>query len=46
MTLRERLYPKPYYRLVYGESDGLPGLVVDRYGQPASCKSAPPAWNG
>ncbi len=32
MTLRERLYPKPYYRLVYGESDGLPGLVVDRYG--------------
>ena len=35
MTLRERLYPKPYYRLVYGESDGLPGLVVDRYG--SSC---------
>jgi 23S rRNA (cytosine1962-C5)-methyltransferase len=35
MTLRDRLYPKPYYRLLYGESDGLPGLVVDRYG--ASC---------
>src|SRR6202020_1772248 len=35
MTLRDRLYPAPYYRLVYGESDGLPGLVVDRYG--ASC---------
>ncbi len=32
MTLRDRLYSKPYYRLVYGESDGLPGLVVDRYG--------------
>jgi 23S rRNA (cytosine1962-C5)-methyltransferase len=32
LGLRERLYPKPYYRLVYGESDGLPGLVVDRYG--------------
>ena len=32
LTLRERLYSKPYYRLVYGESDGLPGLVVDRYG--------------
>ena len=32
MTLRDRLYPKPYYRLVYGESDGVPGLVVDRYG--------------
>ncbi len=33
LRLRERLYPKPYYRLVYGESDGLPGLVVDRYWQ-------------
>jgi 23S rRNA (cytosine1962-C5)-methyltransferase len=32
LALRERLYPKPYYRLVYGESDGLPGLVIDRYG--------------
>jgi 23S rRNA (cytosine1962-C5)-methyltransferase len=32
LALRERFYPKPYYRLVYGESDGLPGLVVDRYG--------------
>lgn len=32
LRLRDRLYPKPYYRLVYGESDGLPGLVVDRFG--------------
>jgi 23S rRNA (cytosine1962-C5)-methyltransferase len=32
LDLRQRLYAKPYYRLVYGESDGLPGLVVDRYG--------------
>jgi 23S rRNA (cytosine1962-C5)-methyltransferase len=32
LRLRDRLYPNPYYRLVYGESDGLPGLVVDRYG--------------
>jgi 23S rRNA (cytosine1962-C5)-methyltransferase len=32
LSLRERLYRAPYYRLVYGESDGLPGLVVDRYG--------------
>jgi 23S rRNA (cytosine1962-C5)-methyltransferase len=32
LHLRERLYSQPYYRLVYGESDGLPGLVVDRYG--------------
>jgi 23S rRNA (cytosine1962-C5)-methyltransferase len=35
LTLRDRLYPKPYYRLVYGESDGLPGLIVDRFG--ANC---------
>ncbi len=32
LALRERLYPTPYYRLAYGESDGLPGLVLDRYG--------------
>lgn len=30
--LRERLYPCPYWRWVYGESDGLPGLVLDRFG--------------
>lgn len=32
LALRERYYPGPYYRLVFGEADGLPGLVVDRYG--------------
>jgi len=32
LALRDRLYDQPFYRLVYGESDGLPGLVVDRYG--------------
>ena len=32
LDLRERLYPQPFYRLIYGEGDGLPGLVVDRYG--------------
>ena len=31
-ALRDRIYPKPFYRLIYGESDGLPGLVVDRFG--------------
>jgi 23S rRNA (cytosine1962-C5)-methyltransferase len=30
--LRERLFAEPFYRLAYGESDGLPGLVVDRFG--------------
>ena len=32
LALRDRLYAKPYYRLVFGESDQLPGLVIDRYG--------------
>ena len=32
LALRERLYSAPYYRWVFGESDGLPGLVLDRYG--------------
>ncbi|HTU65226.1 MAG TPA: class I SAM-dependent rRNA methyltransferase [Steroidobacteraceae bacterium] len=31
-ALRERLYREPFYRLAFGESDGLPGLVLDRYG--------------
>lgn len=31
LTLRERLSRAPYYRLVFGESDQLPGLVLDRY---------------
>lgn len=33
LSMRERVYQRPYYRLVYGESDGLPGLVVDRFGE-------------
>ena len=33
LTLRQRLYREPYYRLAFGESDGLPGLVLDRYGE-------------
>jgi 23S rRNA (cytosine1962-C5)-methyltransferase len=31
LALRERLFDAPYYRLAFGDSDGLPGLVVDRY---------------
>ncbi len=31
-SLRRALYDRPYYRLGYGESDGLPGLVLDRFG--------------
>ena len=32
LGLRERFYPQPFYRLVFGESDLLPGLIVDRFG--------------
>ncbi len=32
LSLREKLYDRPYYRLIHAEGDGLPGLVVDRYG--------------
>lgn len=32
LALRERLFDQPYYRLVFGESDLIPGLVVDRFG--------------
>ena len=31
LALRELAFTHPFYRLVYGESDGLPGLVVDRF---------------
>ncbi|MCB1673211.1 MAG: class I SAM-dependent rRNA methyltransferase, partial [Pseudomonadales bacterium] len=33
LSLRERFYDEPYYRLVYGDSDQLAGLVVDRFGE-------------
>lgn len=32
LSLRNSLYDRPFYRLVYGESDQLPGLVLDRFG--------------
>lgn len=32
LSLRSTLFDQPFYRLIYGESDGLPGLIIDRYG--------------
>lgn len=32
LSLRERLFDQPYYRLVHAEADALPGLVIDRFG--------------
>ena len=31
-SLRQAAFDKPFYRLVYGDSDVLPGLVADRFG--------------
>jgi 23S rRNA (cytosine1962-C5)-methyltransferase len=35
LGLRARLYPAPFYRLVHAEADGLPGVVIDRFGDAA-----------
>ncbi len=32
LALRTRLYDAPYYRLIHAEADGMPGTIVDRYG--------------
>ncbi|MGB1389242.1 MAG: RSP_2647 family RNA methyltransferase [Paracoccaceae bacterium] len=32
LALRERLYDAPFYRLIHAEGDGLPGVVIDRFG--------------
>lgn len=32
LEMRERLYANPFYRLVHAEADGLPGVIIDRFG--------------
>lgn len=32
LSLRNRCFRQPFYRLVYGDSDFLPGVVIDRFG--------------
>jgi len=32
LALRERLFDRPFYRLIHAEADGLPGLIIDRFG--------------
>lgn len=39
LALRDNLFPEPYYRLVHAEADGLPGLVLDRYGDTVSLQA-------
>lgn len=32
---RERLFDDPFYRLIHAEGDGMPGVVIDRFGDAA-----------
>ena len=32
LLLRQKLYDDPFYRLIHAEGDGLPGVVIDRFG--------------
>jgi 23S rRNA (cytosine1962-C5)-methyltransferase len=38
LRLRERLFERPFYRLVHAEGDGLPGLVIDRFDDVLVCQ--------
>lgn len=31
-ALRDRLFDAPFYRLIHAEADGLPGVIIDRFG--------------
>ena len=35
LALRERLHDMPHYRLIHAEADGLPGVIIDRFGDAA-----------
>ena len=35
LALRTRIYDRPFYRLIHAEADGLPGVVIDRFGEVA-----------
>ncbi|QYX58440.1 class I SAM-dependent rRNA methyltransferase [Roseovarius sp. SCSIO 43702] len=35
LDLRMRLFDAPFYRLVHAEADGLPGVIIDRFGDVA-----------
>jgi 23S rRNA (cytosine1962-C5)-methyltransferase len=35
LALRQRLFDAPFYRLIHAEADGLPGVIIDRFGDAA-----------
>ncbi|MEQ6204174.1 class I SAM-dependent rRNA methyltransferase [Sulfitobacter sp. HNIBRBA2951] len=44
LALRTRMYDAPFYRLVHAEADGLPGVIIDRFGD--TCVIQPnAAWS-
>ncbi|QPH53126.1 RSP_2647 family RNA methyltransferase [Pontivivens ytuae] len=36
LALRETLFDAPFYRLIHAEADGLPGVIIDRFGDAAA----------
>ncbi len=44
LQMREQMFAKPFYRLVHAEADGLPGVIIDRFGD--TCVIQPnAAWS-
>ena len=39
LRLRSTLFEVPFYRLIHAEADGLPGLIIDRYGDVLSVQA-------
>jgi 23S rRNA (cytosine1962-C5)-methyltransferase len=38
LEIRTKLFAEPFYRLIHAEADGMPGLIVDRYGDALVCQ--------
>ena len=44
LELRDHLYDAPFYRLIHAEADGLPGVVIDRFGAEVCVVQPNAAW--
>ena len=38
LSLRDRFFDEPFYRLIHSEGDSLPGLIIDRFDNVFSCQ--------
>ena len=45
LAVRDRLFERPFYRLVHAEADGLPGLVIDRLGDTVVIQPNTAGWD-